>query len=183
MAFMAAAAPYLQYAGMALSAYSSLKGSQATKDAYGMQAGNSERNAQVAEWQAQDAVRRGAVSASDQRIKNNQLKGSQRARMAANGVDLGQGSALQILADTDYFGELDSGRIKDNAAKEAWAIRQQAAGYNADAALLQSRSDSESPWLAAGTSLLTSAGKVASNWYTPGAGGRKVVPDYPGAEY
>lgn len=166
MAWMAAAAPYMQYAGMAMSAVSAYSGSQASKNAYGAQAQVAQNNAQVAEWQAEDALRRGAVAASDQGTKNNQLKGTQRARLAANGVDLGQGSALQILADTDYFGDIDAGRIEDNAAREAWAIRQQAAGYRADASLLQSRADSERPWLAAGTSLLTSAGKVAGNWYT-----------------
>lgn len=182
MAFMAAAAPYLQYAGMAMSAVSAFKGSQASKDAYGAQADTSARNAQVAEWQAQDAERRGSVAAMSQRMKTNQLKGTQRARLAANGVDLGQGSALEILADTDYFGEVDAGTIQDNAAREAWAIRQQAAGFTAESTLLRNRSDSETPWLAAGTSLLTSAGKVAGSWY-PGGAGTKTVPNYPGAEY
>lgn len=172
-----------QFAGMGLSAVSAFQGSQANKDAYGMQAAVSKRNAQVADWQAEDATRRGKVAASDQRIKNNQLKGTQRARLAANGVDLGHGSALQILADTDYFGDIDAGRIEDNAAREAWAIRQQAAGFRADASLLQARADSERPWLAAGTSLLTSAGRVAGNWYTPKPSPREEMREPYGADY
>jgi hypothetical protein len=169
MAFAAAALPYLQYAGMAMSAVSAMQGSQANKDAANTQAGVSRNNAQIAEWQAQDAILRGSRSASVSRMRSNQLKGTQRAAMAANGVDLGQGSALQILSDTDYFGEIDALTIKDNAAKEAWALRNQAGGFTAEANLMQSRADKEKPWLAAGTSLLGSAGKVASSWYSPGS--------------
>ena len=107
MAFMAAAAPYLQYAGMAVSAAGAFSSSEGSKAAYGAQAQVAENNARVAEWQAQDALRRGGIAASDKGIRTNQLKGSQRAALAANGVDLGVGSALEVLSDTDYFGRPD----------------------------------------------------------------------------
>jgi hypothetical protein len=190
MAFAAAALPYMQYAGMALQAYGSYQNSKATQSAYGAQAQVNRNNAQIAEWQAQDAITRGQQSASRIRMKSNQLKGTQRAGMAANGVDLGTGSALRILSDTDLFKEIDANQAIDNAAREAWAIRNQAQGYNTEASLLQARADRESPLMAGGTSLLTSAGKVASNWYTPGtstpadaSGYRYKVPTYEGAEY
>jgi len=165
MAFMAAAAPYMQYAGAAMSAVGSMQQSQAAKQAYGMQSQVAANNAQVAEWQAQDAIARGNTNATRQRMQTNQVKGTQRARMAANGVDLGVGSALDILTDTDYFGEIDANTISDNAAKEAWAIRQQASGLKAESSIFQNRADSESPLMAGATSLLTSAGKVSGNWY------------------
>lgn len=165
MAFAAAALPYMQYAGAAMSAVSAVQGSQANKQAYGAQAQVASNNAQVAGWQAEDALRRGARAASNSRIQTKQLKGAQIARMAANGIDVGEGSALNILTDTDQFGEIDANTITDNAAREAWAIRQQAAGYATEASLLQNRSDSERPWMSGATSLLTSAGKVAGNWY------------------
>lgn len=165
MAFMAAALPYMQMAGAAVSAYSAYQGSQANKIAYGAQAQVNENNAQIARWQAEDALHRGARDASRMRISGNQLKGKQRAALAANGVDLGVGSALEILTDTDYFTEVDIGTIKDNAAREAWAIRNQAQNFTSEASLLRSRANMESPLLAAGTSLLTSATKAAGNWY------------------
>lgn len=163
----------LQAGGAALGAVSAYQASSATKQAYDTQAQIAGNNAQVAGWQAQDAITRGARSASASRMRSHQLAGTQRARMAAQGVDLGVGSALEILTDTAYFGEVDAGTITDNAAKEAWAIRQQAAGYRADASLLKTRSDSESPLLAGGTSLLTSAGRVAGGWYTGSSGGSR----------
>lgn len=165
MAFAAAALPYMQYAGMAMSAVGAMQNSQGTKAAYGAQAQVARNNATLAGWQAEDAIRRGGRSASLSRSKTNQMKGTQRARLAANGVDLGVGSALQILTDTDHFGEIDATTITDNAAREAWAIRSQATNFSNEAGLLQARSDNERPWMAAGTSLLTSAGRVAGNWY------------------
>lgn len=185
MAWMAAAAPYMQLAGTALSTYGAYQGSKASKDAYSQQSEVSARNAQVSEWQAQDALARGSRDASRSRMRTRQVKGAQRAAMAANGVDLGTGSALNILTDTDYFGDVDADTIKDNAGKEAWALRTQAQNFSDEASLLRSRSDREKPWLAAGTSFLTAAGKVASNWYGSGGGKTvpKTVPNYPGAEY
>lgn len=171
MAFAAAALPYLQYAGMAMSAYSSLKGGQANQAAYNAQGQVAENNAKLAEMQAVDAERRGRVAASNQGIRTNQLKGTQRATMAANGVDLSVGSAQEILNDTDYFGGIDRAAILDSAAREAWGYRTQGANYQTNAGLLRSRADGESPWMSAGTSLLTSAGKVASTWYGGGSAG------------
>jgi hypothetical protein len=157
----------LMGAGMGAQAFGAYQSSRATKAAHEAQAQVQRNNATVAGWQAEDAIERGNKAAMRVRSQARQLKGTQRARLAAAGVDLGEGSALQILSDTDYFGEVDAQTTVDNAAREAWAIRQQAAGYSADAALMQSRAAAESPLFAAGTSLLTSASRVAERWYTP----------------
>lgn len=166
----------LQLAGGAVSAAGAYRNSQGAKTAYGAQAQVNDNNAQIARWQADDAIARGNQEASRMRVKTNQLKGTQRAHMAANGVDLGVGSALSILTDTDQFGEIDAGTIKDNAAREAWAIRNQAQNFASEADLMRSRADAESPWMAAGTSMLTAAGKVAGNWYTPKAPAKGTAP-------
>ncbi|HSV48364.1 MAG TPA: hypothetical protein VLJ58_21425 [Ramlibacter sp.] len=149
-------------AGTAITAYS---GSKAAKGAYESQAQVARNNATIAGWQADDALARGDRAASAVRMKTSQLKGRQRATMAANGVDLGAGSALNILDDTDYFGEIDANTVKDNAAREAWALRNQAQGFTYEAGAAQARASNESPLLAAGTSMLTSAGRVADRWY------------------
>lgn len=175
--------PMLAGAGMGMQAVGAYNSSKANKAALNAQAQIDANNAQIAEWQAQDALQRGQVAASNVRRQANQVKGRQRAGLAANGVDLGEGSALQILSDTDMFKELDANTALDNSAKEAWALYNQAAGLTADAALKRARAASESPTMAAATSLLTSAGKVAGSWYgtTPSTG--KKVPTYDGAEY
>lgn len=147
-----------------MSAYGSYQSSKANKAATAYQAGVSANNAQIAQWQAQDALQRGATAEQQQRLRTAQLKGSQRARLAASGVALDYGSALNILEDTDYMGEQDALTVRNNAAKEAWAYRNQAAGALSDSSMLQSRANAESPGLAGFSSLLTGAGLVASRW-------------------
>lgn len=173
----------MQYGGMAASAVGAYANSRGTKQAYEAQAQVSRNNAMLAGWQADDAIRRGERDASRLRMQRNQLKGRQRAVLAANGVDLGVGSALGVLTDTDYFTDVDVGTVKDNAAREAWALRNQAMNFTSDAALLAMRGGRESPFLAAGSSLLTSAGRVSGSWYSSPASSRKTVPIYENPEY
>lgn len=177
---LGAVAPALQVVGAGASALGAFKSSQNNQAAYKAQAQVAQNNALIAGWQAQDALVRGDRAAQTSRSKTRQLKGTQRAALAANGVDLGEGSALNILTDTDYFGAVDAGTIKDNAAREAWVLRNQATGYSAEAGMLKDRASDESPWMAAGTSLLTSAGKVASNWYTPASADYSAFKSRPG---
>lgn len=149
----------LQVAGAVSGAFGSY---QQAKSAQAVAA----NNAKLAEWQAQDAITRGQRSEQAQRMKVAQLKGSQRASMAARGLDLGEGSALSILQDTDYMGEVDATTIRDNATREAWAYRNQAAQY-------KSQADSMSPFGSAFGTLLTGAGSVADSWYRRNSAGAR----------
>lgn len=164
--------------GTGMQAIGAYNQSKANKSAYAYQAQVNANNAKIAEWQAQDALQRGAKTEQRQRLQTAQLKSSQRARLAANGVALDEGSPLSILQDTDYMGEMDARTIQSNAAREAWGYRNQAAGYASDSAMLRSRSDAESPLLAGTSSLLTGAGSVAASWYrfgqAGGGGGRNL---------
>lgn len=167
---------WIALVGMAVQAVSSYQSSQANKAAANAQAQVQANNAQMAEYQAEDAIARGDQAAQAQGMRTNRLKGTQRAALASNGVDLGVGSALQIQTDTDYFGQVDKTTITDNAAREAWGYRAQGANFDANASILRGRANAESPWLAAGTSLLGSATKVASSWY--GAGSTNMGSSY-----
>lgn len=160
------AAPVMQATGAVLGATTAYGNSKAAKGAAQANARIQDLNAQMAEWQAADAIKRGDRAAGVSRMRTRQFKGGQRAAMAANGVDLSFGSALDILNDTDQFGEIDAETIRDNAAREAWALRQQAAGLSVDATMYRARAAGESPLMAASTSLLTSAGRVADRWYS-----------------
>lgn len=174
----------IQGGAAALSSLGAYSSSQAAKTAYAGQAQVNRNNAQIAEWQAQDALQRGESTASKVRMRGNQLQGTQRAGLAYSGVDLGQGSAVQILTDTEYFTEVDAATAKDNAAREAWEARNKAAGFQSEASLFQSRSDAENPLLAGATSLLTNAGRVSRDWYTPTRSGPAdfgAVASLPGA--
>lgn len=164
------AAPAMQLAGAVGGAAGAYSSSAGAKAAYNAQAQIADNNAVIAGWQAADAERRGALKATQSRIQTVQLEGTQRAAMAANGVDLASDTPQRIVTDTEQFGKIDANTIIDNAAREAWGYRTQVTNYRNDAGLLRSRADAENPWLAAGTSLLTSAGKVASGWYKTGDG-------------
>ncbi|MDP1748262.1 MAG: hypothetical protein Q8L22_02300 [Reyranella sp.] len=91
--------------------------------------------AQVSEYNAQDAERRGAVEEGRQRRKTSLLLGTQQARLAAQGSDL-EGSPLDILGDTAALGEEEALATRYQAAREAWAQRIQAANQNAQADFL-----------------------------------------------
>lgn len=86
-----------------------------------------ELNARMANQQAEDAIKRGDKEAQAHKQKVKGLIGSQRAAMAAQGLDLSDGSALEIQQDTAELGAQDALNIKNNAWREAWGYRVQAA--------------------------------------------------------
>ncbi|MCM2575061.1 virion core protein, T7 gp14 family [Achromobacter xylosoxidans] len=122
-------------------------------------------NAQIAEWQAQDAIRQGQEQEQQNRLRYAATKGTQRAALAANGVALDEGSAVDILSSTDYANEMDAQTIQANAARSAWGYRTQGANYSDNAASLRAGAGAVSSGSAAGMSLLGSAGQVAGSWY------------------
>jgi hypothetical protein len=125
----------------------------------------SDINAGLAERQAQQTILAGQRSVQSSRLRTAQLKGRQRASLAANGVDIGVGSALNILGTTDIMGELDAQTIEQNAIQSAWGYRMQATNYTNDANLKRAGASAINPSGEAFTSALTSARSVASSWY------------------
>ena len=152
-------------ASAGVSAIGAYNQSRAARDAYRYQSRVASNNQAVANYQADDAIHRGDQAVLDHNRKTSQLKGAQRASLAARGLDLQFGSALDILTETDYLGAQDAATIKHNAEREAWAIRQQVANFGAEANLLKSRADAENPFMAGVTSLIGSSGQVAGQWY------------------
>jgi hypothetical protein len=102
-----------------------------------------EGNARIAEANAQDALRTGQQQEQQSRLKYAGLKGQQRARLAANGLALDEGSALRILTDTDYLSDIDADTLHANAVRSAMGYRTQAAAYltEADSARLSARAE------------------------------------------
>lgn len=153
-------------AGAILSAGGAYAKSSADRAAYQTQATALSNNAELERVAASDAIRRGQTTQANSDLRARQLKGQQIATMAANGVALDEGSPLNILTDTDLMAANDANVIAANAAKEAWGYNVRAGNDEANADLLRRRADMESPGRAAATSLLTSAGSVASRWYS-----------------
>lgn len=155
-------------ASTVMQVYSAAQNSASNKAAYNYQAAVSRNNAMIAEWKAQDAARRGEQDLIEHQRKTAALMGNQRATLAGRGIDLSEGSALNILSDTDYLSKQDQLTIKDNTAKNVWQAKVQAYNEGTNAELLQMRSDAENPLFSGAASLLTGAGTVASHWYNYG---------------
>jgi hypothetical protein len=85
--------------------------------------------------------------------------------MAANGVDLSEGTPLNILTDTDYFSAIDTNTIRNNAEREAWGHREQGKGASAQASLARAQGASQSGLFNAAGTLLSGASAVADKWY------------------
>lgn len=145
-----------------MGAYSQAQGQKAALRAEAQIQSN---NATLAEWQAEDAIARGETAAVQVQQQGAQLKGRQRAGMAANGVDLSYGSAMQVINDTDYLAAVDASQTTANAAREAWGYRMEARQLTDRSKAASAGASQVSPWLSAGTSLLGSATQAADRWY------------------
>jgi hypothetical protein len=149
----------IQVIGAISSAFSSrlaLKGAQQI----------AEINAGVAERAAQQELSRGQDLVAQATERAGQVKGAQRAAMAANGIDLGVGSAAEILTSTDLAKERDMQTIEANAVRAAWGHRMNATSLTNQARADAAGADSVSPLLAGTSSLLSSAGQIAGSWYS-----------------
>lgn len=152
-------------AGALTSTYAAYQSSRAQKAGLNYQSQVAANNAQLAEYEAQDAENRGVRDAAEHLRKTGALRDRQMNALAANNVDLSEGSALALLTDTQYLGERDAATIRTRGSRDAWARREQAKGYSADSVALRSQSDQISPMFNGMSSLLSGAGQVASNWY------------------
>lgn len=159
-------------ASLAATGYGMYQQSKSQKAMANYNAQVAENNSKTAEAQALDAERRGDEDANAVRRNADMLKGSQRASMAAKGLDLAQGTAAELQDQTDFFSLTDQTTARDNADKEAWSIRVGGNNYRNEAAMQRATAKSINPMMAAGTSMLAGAGQVAGRWYD--AGGKKV---------
>lgn len=85
-----------------------------------------EMNARLAEMAAETEMTRGQIEYGAFTLKKGRMKSSQRANLAANGIDLGVGSAAEDLTSTDIMGEIDGQMIVNNAVRSAWGYQTQA---------------------------------------------------------
>lgn len=156
----------LGIAGMLSGAVGSFYSAKSTKNQLKYEAAIADINASLSEKAAQQELQRGQFEVGQITRRAGQVKGSQRASMAANGIDLGVGSAAELQASTDLMKEQDARQAEINAIAGAWGYRTQGANYKSDALMSRASSSSINPGVSAGTSLLGSAGSVASQWYS-----------------
>ena len=154
-----------QIGGAATSAIGSYFGAATQKAVLNGQASVADSNARISELGAQSALMQGQQQVGALTLRAGQLKSSQRAAMAANGIDLGTGNAAELQASTDIMKEIDANTLTANAVRSAWGYRTQAMNFKNEALTRRASAGAISPGMAAASSLLGSAGSVASSWY------------------
>lgn len=120
-------------AGIAMLAFGTAYSAVGQYQAGQMNAETLRTNKIIADSQAADALLRGKVEEEKYRIGIKQLMGEQRAAIAAQGVDVNFGSALDLQLDAAYYGELGALTVRNNAQREAWGYEVQAIGYGMQA--------------------------------------------------
>lgn len=155
----------LMGAGAASGAIGAFYSAKTQKSSLNAQANIAEQNARIAELGAQIELMRGQREEQSSRLRTAQLKSAQRTALAANGVDLGEGSALDVLTATDVFGEIDANTIAANAIRSAWGYRTQSTNLQSEALMKRATAKGVSPGMSAFSSLLGGASQVAGTWY------------------
>ena len=157
-----------QIGGAATGAIGSYFGAATQKATLKGQAAVADTNARIAELGAQQELFRGQQQVGALTLQAGQLKSRQRAAMAANGIDLGVGSAAEIQASTDIMKEIDKNTVEANATRSAFGYRMQAMNFQNEALTKRATAGAISPGMSAASSLLGSAGSVAASWYRMG---------------
>ena len=120
-------------ASTALGTVSAIQQGTQQQAMYNYQAQVANENAKIANKNAATERQTGIEEARLQRMKTMQAVGSQQAAMAANGVDVTQGTSLDIIEDTAAMGELDALQIQTNYERKAQAYEQQADNFSNEA--------------------------------------------------
>lgn len=163
---------FLLAGAMLASAGAGLYAADTQKKAGQYQAEVANQNAELDELRASNAATIGSIEEERHRAKVRQMAGSQRANMAAQGIDLQSGTAEALLDETYTMGEVDALTIRHNAMQEAWGYRVSASNNR--------NSGTAAKWLgkrqATGTYLSTAAsvGSMGYQGYTSGAFAKKA---------
>lgn len=163
----------LQAAGAVSGAIGGFYGAKVTKNQLAFEASMARINARISELGARSAFERGQKEVASLTMQAGQLKSRQRAAMASNGIDLGEGNAAEVQASTELMKELDKQTLEANAVRSAWGYRVEASNMQSAAMMKEGSAAGISPLMAGASSLLTAAGKVAKSWYllnNPGTG-------------
>lgn len=152
-------------AGAGASVYGNIQAQKAAAKNSKYTAKVAKKNELRAQLAAKDAEQRGNRDAARAAKASERLKGRQRAVLAANGVDVGAGSALDILEDTTRIGKADALAIRENARREADDYRAQGESFNDEYKINRKRAKQGIDPFEVGATALTGATAVASKWY------------------
>jgi hypothetical protein len=119
-----AAIPYI---ALALTAVSGAYAADSQKKSGEYQAEVAQQNKENDNYRAEMAATQGSLAEEQHRAKVRQMVGTQRANLAANGIDLQSGTAADMIDETQTNGETDALTLRFNAMQQAWGYRVEAA--------------------------------------------------------
>ncbi|MBL4861382.1 MAG: hypothetical protein JKX96_11235 [Acinetobacter sp.] len=160
----ATTASVMQVAGLAFSAYGAYQKSQATKDQADYQSAVARNNKIVSDRNAVAITKQGKDEANRYRSRVRQLEANQIVGLVGQGVDVTEGTSVDLLADTAELGEFDAQTIESNAGRASYNARVQGMNFESQAGLYRAKANAQSPAFSAGTTLLSGAGQVADRW-------------------
>lgn len=155
----------MQGFGVGTSTMGAFFNAQGQRSSLKSEAAIAELNAKMADMSSQTALLSGQRQEQAVKLNAAQIKSAQRTSMAANGVDLGSTTAVNILTSTDVLSEVDAATVSANAARSAFGYQTQALNFRNKARSATATAKGINPLLAAGGTLLAGAGTVAQSWY------------------
>lgn len=113
--------------------FSALQSAKQQKDAADYQAQVDKNNATLLGYQASDVQQRGAQEARAAEVAGAQTQATARTEIAAGGIDPTSGSAANAITRSGINAGLDAARIRAQAAREAWGLKNEIQDLGASA--------------------------------------------------
>ena len=162
-------------ASTAISIPATIQQGKSQEAMYNYQAKVNQENAKIAQENANVQRQQGIEEARLQRIKAASTIGAQKTAMAANGVDVTQGTAVDVIADTAAIGELDALQTQYNYEMKARGYEAQAGNFQNQANLdvisgKNAYTAGKTGAVQAGLAGLQQTADVASQWFGFGSG-------------
>jgi len=160
--------------------YSAFAGAKALAHTQKRQAEIEADNAEIMRMGVEQAYRQGEAQIAKLTQRAGQIKASQKAIAAANGIAVGVGNSKEIEASTELQKQIDVATARMNALQAAWGSNRKSLQHEAQSYGLSKMSSANSSLapvaamsslltggtqVAAMSSLLTGGTQVAANWY------------------
>ena len=149
-------------------AFGSLFGGQAQSDQLSYQAGVAKMNQQIAKQNADYSKYVGEVEAQRVGMEGRSRIGSITAAKGASGVEVGSGSAQDVIGSQLDITQHDEATTRANAARKAYGHEMEGFEQGEQAKLLEkgAKNTKTASYINAASSLLGGASSVASKWST-----------------
>lgn len=156
----------LEGIGTAISAIGTLYQAGSQYSAANAAASVAEQNARIAEQKGMATMQKAGWEERRIHAQSKKVQGAQRSALAASGVDVNTGSALDVQADTAYQAAEDVAMTHYNAELQKWGFDVEAANYKAQASQAKAAGTSAliGGVIGAGSSILTGGSQFGSKW-------------------